>query len=217
MAVQLPEPGIEGTDRSAEPHPSTVIDGRVLRGERNRDAIVDALLELFEAGNSQPPAREVAARAGVSLRTVFQHFNDMETLCAAVAQRQVERVWLHLEPLPAPDEPLELRVAAVVAQRAQLFEAIAPTRRAAIAAVAGSPAWLRGLARSEAFLRRQITETFASELEGDSDRTAAVDFAASWDAWDGLRRSSRRSVARASSVMRLLLLSLLHPAEDVRA
>jgi AcrR family transcriptional regulator len=181
----------------------------VLRGERNREAIVNALLELFEAGDPQPPARRIAARAGVSLRTVFQHYNDLDTLCAAVAQRQVERVWSQLEPLPGADEPLGARVDALVKQRAQLFEAITPTRRAALAAVASSPTWLRGLARSEAFLRRQVTETFASELGDDADRIAAVDFAASWEAWDALRRSSRRSVASASSITRSMVHALL--------
>ena len=40
-------------------------DGRVLRGERNRQAIVDALLALYEEGVLRPSANEVAERAGV--------------------------------------------------------------------------------------------------------------------------------------------------------
>jgi len=203
MAVQLSE-------QDAQPQESVVTDGRVLRGERNREAIVDALLELFEQGETSPTARRVAERAGVSLRTVFQHFDDLEGLCAAVCQRQIERVWSNIEPLPGCDTPLEDRIDAVVAQRALLFETIAPTRRAASNALESSPALARGLARSEAFLRRQIMEVFATELAADDpDRIGAVDFAASWEAWDGLRRSSRRSVESASRVVRLLLLTLL--------
>ena len=157
---------------------ATTIDGRVLRGERNRDAIVDALLELLAEGETSPSSREIAQRAGVSLRTVFQHFDDIDTLYAAVAQ---------------------------------LFEVIGPVRRAAAGANSTSPALLRGLARSEAFLRRQIAETFEPELEGDADRLAAADFAASWEAWEGLRRASRRSVPAASRILRVLLLAVLDP------
>ncbi|MGZ4690151.1 MAG: TetR/AcrR family transcriptional regulator [Acidimicrobiia bacterium] len=193
------------------------VDGRVLRGERNRDAIVEALVQLFAEGDPQPSSRMIAQRAGVSLRTVFQHFNDMESLYAAVAQRQVEQVWANLEPLPGADHPLEVRLDALVAQRASLFEAVAPTRRAAASALGSSPTIRRGLARSEAFLRRQVTETFAPELAGDAERIDAADFAASWEAWDGLRRSSHRSVASASRVVRTLLLSLLAPSEAVHA
>jgi AcrR family transcriptional regulator len=191
---------------------ATTIDGRVLRGERNRDAIVDALLELLAEGEISPATREIAQRAGVSLRTVFQHFDDIDTLYAAVAQRQVQRLWSKLEPLPASDEPLVLRVDAVIRQRAQLYEVIGPVRRAAAGANSTSPALLHGLARSEAFLRRQIAETFEPELAGDADRLAAADFAASWEAWEGLRRGSRRSVPAASRILRVLLLAVLDPA-----
>ncbi len=209
MTVQEGDLMLEVFGPGAEPPLPETTDGRVLRRERNRDAIVEALLELYQEGDPQPPARAVAERAGVSLRTVFQHFNDMDSLCAALAQRQVERVWMHLEPLPDPGEPLDVRVDALIKQRAQLFEAIAPTRRAAVLAAASSTTWLRGLARSEAFLRRQITEMFVDELAGDTDRIAAVDFAASWQAWDALRHSSGRSVSSASGITRSIVHALL--------
>jgi AcrR family transcriptional regulator len=190
---------------------ATTVDGRVLRGERNRDAIVEALLALLAEGDVQPSARNIAQRAGVSLRTVFQHFNDIDSLYGAVAQRQVDRLWSKLDPLPTPDSPLDERLDAVVAQRVELFETIGPVRRAAVVMNSSSPALQRGLARSEAFLRRQIAETFGPELAGDADRLAAADFATSWEAWDGLRRSSRRSVATATRVVRVLLLAVLEP------
>jgi TetR/AcrR family transcriptional regulator of autoinduction and epiphytic fitness len=80
MAVQQADLMIEVVAPGSEaPAPATT-DGRVLRGERNREAIVEALLELYQEGDPQPPARAIAERAGVSLRTVFQHFNDMDTL-----------------------------------------------------------------------------------------------------------------------------------------
>jgi TetR/AcrR family transcriptional regulator of autoinduction and epiphytic fitness len=204
MALQL----VDGGDPVPD---AATVDGRVLRGERNRDAIVDALLALLAEGDPQPSARNIAQRAGVSLRTVFQHFNDIDTLYGAVAQRQVDRLWSKLDPLPAPEAPLDVRIDAVVSQRVELFETIAPVRRAAVVVNSSSPALQRGLARSEAFLRRQIAEIFAAELAGDPDRIAAADFAASWEAWEGLRRSSRRSVATATRVMRVLLLAVLEP------
>ncbi len=203
MAVQLPDLGSQVRE-------SGTTDGRVPSADRNRDAIVDALLELFEAGHQDPTTRQIAERAGVSLRTVIEHFDDMEALCAAVSQRQIDRIWSHLDPLPGPDASLDARLDALVAQRAQLFEMIAPTRHAAANTLSTSRTLLRGFARSEAFLRRQIMELFAAELApDDSDRIAALDFAASWDAWESLRRSSRRSVESASRIVRLMLSTLL--------
>jgi len=107
------------------------IDGRLARGERARGAIVDALLGLIDGGDLRPSAARIAARAGVSLRSVFQHFNDVESLFAAAASRQAERLAAHIGAVP-DEGPLERRLGAFVRQRAKLLEAIAPVRRAAI-------------------------------------------------------------------------------------
>jgi TetR/AcrR family transcriptional regulator, regulator of autoinduction and epiphytic fitness len=75
-------------------------DGRLARGERARGAIVDALLALIDRGDLRPSAARVAERAGVSLRSVFQHFSDVESLFAAAASRQAERVSIHVGGIP---------------------------------------------------------------------------------------------------------------------
>ena len=41
-------------------------DGRQLRRERNREAVVEALLDLYRDGNLQPSSEEIAARSGLS-------------------------------------------------------------------------------------------------------------------------------------------------------
>ena len=55
-------------------------DGRTVRAERTRQALVDALLSLLDEGQLQPTAERIAVRAGVSERSVFQHFPDREAL-----------------------------------------------------------------------------------------------------------------------------------------
>ena len=57
-------------------------DGRTLRSLRTREAIVDATIGLLEDGDLRPTAPRVAERASVSVRSVFQHFDDLETLHA---------------------------------------------------------------------------------------------------------------------------------------
>jgi AcrR family transcriptional regulator len=119
-------------------------DGRVARGERNRDALVEALVGLLERGEVKPTARQIAARAGLSLRTVFGHFDDVESLYAAIAERQRER-FVHLYAPVVGDEPRDARITALVARRAELFESIAPVRRASVLVAADSPALTRNL------------------------------------------------------------------------
>lgn len=59
-------------------------DGRRARSERSRSAILTAMIELIEEGILVPTAQSVSDRAGVGIRTVFRHFDDMESLFAIV-------------------------------------------------------------------------------------------------------------------------------------
>ena len=68
------------TRRPPQRTPTT--DGRLLRSERSREQIVDALYELIGEGHMQPTAQQVAERSGVALRSVFRLFSDMDALYA---------------------------------------------------------------------------------------------------------------------------------------
>ncbi|MHB8506820.1 MAG: TetR family transcriptional regulator, partial [Acidimicrobiales bacterium] len=67
------------------------LDGRVLRGRRNRESEVEAFLSLIEEGDERPTARAIAERAGVSLRSVFQHFDELEQIYEVAGRRQVRK------------------------------------------------------------------------------------------------------------------------------
>jgi AcrR family transcriptional regulator len=177
----------------------------------DRAVLADTLLDLFEASDTRPTPREMAERSGLPLTTVLQLLDDLETLAVAIFRTQIDRVWSHLDPLPGREAPLEARVDALIDQRARLFEQIAPTRRIAGEVMADSPALAKGLARSEAFLRRQVTETFEVELAAidDPDLLAAIDVATSYEAWEAMRRNDRHSPAAASRILRVTLLALL--------
>src|SRR5690349_9919551 len=62
------------------------LDGRRVRRDNNRRRIVAAMLDLVRAGAISPVAEEVADRAGVGLRTVFRHFDDMDSLYREMAE-----------------------------------------------------------------------------------------------------------------------------------
>ena len=193
-------------------------DGRTARGVRARKSIAEALISLLEQGVVRPTARQVAERAGVSLRLVFHHFEDMESLLESAVSVQVERHWGRLESVRA-DGDLHDRVIATVDQRARLFEAIAPVRRAAGQASEISPTLARQLESSRSKLRSQLCGTFAAELSGyarSSNDLAqcvldALEVATSFETWDQLRRLSGRSTAEARrSVVRLAMGALDH-------
>ena len=67
-------------------------DGRSARRDRNRLAVIDAAVELFSEGNLRPTATEVALRCGLSPKSVSRYFEDIDSLIAAAAARQMEIV-----------------------------------------------------------------------------------------------------------------------------
>jgi AcrR family transcriptional regulator len=168
----------------------TVVDGRVRRGARNREAIVDALVACYEAGELRPSVPEVAVRAGVSVRSVHNHFADVEALRAEVAQWQ----WQRHASLIGPVETIE----ELVEQRAAFYEAVTPVRRAALLSVHDSPTIARNLARLDRVLRRQLDTTCAGLDRAVLDELELV---TSWDAWNRLRTAQGFSVARARNVV----------------
>jgi AcrR family transcriptional regulator len=107
----------------------TTIDGRTARAIRTRDVIVDACIGLVDEGDLRPTAPKVAERAGVSVRSVFQHFADVEGLYAAVGDRVADRLQ-SLVLVVDPDDPIEVRLPEVVRQRSDLLEAVTPILRA---------------------------------------------------------------------------------------
>src|SRR5690349_14408846 len=110
-------------------------DGRSARAERTRTAIVDALISLLEEGDLQPTANRIADRAGISLRLIYHHFGDLESLYRAVGARTNERLLARTHRVPI-DLPLERRIDELVAQRADVLEWLSPVMRAAQLSIA---------------------------------------------------------------------------------
>ncbi|HKP58002.1 MAG TPA: hypothetical protein VJV78_14825, partial [Polyangiales bacterium] len=64
-----------------------VEDGRVARRLENRVRILDALFALIRSGRPHPTLREIAGKAGVTSRTLLNHFPDVGSLLLAAAAR----------------------------------------------------------------------------------------------------------------------------------
>ena len=56
-------------------------DGRRQRSQRSREKILRAYWELMLAGDMSPSAAAIAEHAGVGLRSVFRHFEDLDISC----------------------------------------------------------------------------------------------------------------------------------------
>ena len=187
-------------------------DGRALRRVRNQDAVVTAILALLDDGEAQPTAHQVSQRSGVSMRSIFRLFDDMDALHRAAIDRQIERITPMLTPLPT-EGPAADRIAALVGNRAEIFEAIAPVRRLALRLAPQSPPIRHELARIGRYFRDQVTAVFDAEIQGRVDDEAvlleALDAATSWDAWERLRVGQGLDAAGAAAVVTVTLAALV--------
>ena len=102
--------------------------GRGDRVARTREAIVASTLTLAMEGEVAPIVRDIAKLAGVSARTVFQHFADTAELYVAVLGRVLGT--LANDP-PASTGPnnhgaLDERISDAIGQRAGRYEKLVP-------------------------------------------------------------------------------------------
>lgn len=149
------------------------IDGRVARGERTRRAIVDAHTRLLIEGQVKPTAQAVADRAGVSIRTLWSNFSDVEALREASVQRWLEideAFWSPVE----PTGPLDARIARFCHRQADRIENLAPAARAAELVEPFSLALRTSRRRHVERLFGALEETFSPEIGPRSGLTETV-------------------------------------------
>ena len=184
------------------------------RVARTREAIVSSTQSLAQDGEVAPIVRDIAKLAGVSARTVFQHFADTAELYVAVLGRvltaitgeqpQINRQW-----------PLDQRIGTVVSHRAERYETVRPMwtfiqtlqRRSADAAAR--------LVQLYSGNREQIADTFGPELSalpGDKrERTLnALSVALTPESWIVLRERLGLTVEQAREEWRFILKAIFH-------
>lgn len=106
------------------------LDGRRLRSQRSREKILDALAEAIRDPETEITLPAIAARAGVSVSTLFRHFRDRDGVTDALTQRISARVLAHLALPPVESPELRDRVSELVRRRMVLFEEIGAFVRA---------------------------------------------------------------------------------------
>ncbi|TPE61788.1 TetR/AcrR family transcriptional regulator [Sandaracinobacter neustonicus] len=187
-------------------HPAKV-DGRRERSAASRRQILAAMIDLVESGQPSPTAETVAARAGVSLRTVFRHFEEMEKLHLELAAVVFERV------RPILDRPIEQRewpdsLTDAIARRAEFFEMMAPFKTAIDVHRHRSRAIAAQHRRITVMSRDLLAASVPSQLLADREKFELLSLLLSLEAWQRLREQqgltveeSRQAVLRAARAL----------------
>lgn len=180
------EPDLDTAPSDVEPS-----DGRAARSHRTRRAILDAMRALHAEGDLRPTVPRIAARAGVSLRTVWQQFADRDALLLE-AVRQDREIQRSLVSRIDPDQPLADRIEAFLSQRTRVLEVMTPTWRAARVHQPLSTELLGDKKRRNAGARAEVEQIFAPEFDklGKREREHLADALHAitlWSFWESLR------------------------------
>ena len=193
------------------------VDGRVARRERNVDAVLDVVLDMFGEELLWPTIEQASKRSGLSLRSVYRYFPDQSALLEAAIQRNVERAREYARLPSIGQGPLGKRIDDFVAMRVRLYERVGPVFRATLHNAPAHERVRDELLATRRVLREQFELQFAPELEGlgathRQDAGAAGDVLTQLDAVDLLRRYRQFTIAETAAVLRSGLSVLLEGA-----
>ena len=141
-----------------------VIDGRTARRNRNRDAVLDAMIELTTETGEEPAIEAVAERAGVSYRSVYRYFDDRTELLLAAIGRLMGDVWPIFDIEQLGEGTFDERLERFITVRIGAYRRLAPLSRLTMRRSLSEPIVMIQFDNVRTFLREQLCVQFASEL-----------------------------------------------------
>ncbi len=188
-------------------------DGRNARRERNRVAVIEAVFSLVQEGKVPPSVEDVAARAGVSVSSIFRNFDGLADMQRQALDHSDERFAASFEVVDA-SEALATRIRSHVRTRIELYGAAGGLMRVARGRALDHEPMVEGVARTRARLADQTRQRFAGEVEklspaAAADLVAIVDTVTSPEAYElmtaGHARTSRQISRAWTSALAALL------------
>ncbi len=176
-------------------------DGRAERTIATRKNTLLVIRELILEGIIDPTAREIAAKAGITTRTLFRHFLDMESLRRSFVQdAEAGAMAVMDEPFPAVEQ-WSKAIETLIDRRVRVYESILP--------LYVSTVWSRHRAADHALQnptsrrRQRLKELLPDQLKSDPILFEAIDGVLGIEYWASLRRDQGLSARRAREVLSL--------------
>ena len=183
-------------------------DGRRQRSDRSRRRIIEALFDLIGEGNMSPSAVDVAARAKVGLRTVFRHFEDMDSIYDEMTAELTEAV---MPKIKAPYEAATWRerLMEIVEKRADIYETVFPMKVCMSLRRFQSDFIKEQYERDVTLMRSTLKAILPKEITSQRTLFAALETTLAFTTWRRLRQDQNLSVESTKESIRLMLNGLV--------
>lgn len=183
-------------------------DGRRLRSNRSRRRIIEALFELIAAGDMAPSAVSVAKRANVGMRTVFRHFEDMDSIYDEMTQELSAAV---MPMIVAPYEAASWRgrLFECLDKCTELYEMVFPMKVSMSLRRFQSDFLAEQYARDTLYLRSVLKNILPKEICSNRELFGAIEMTLDFPTWRQLRQDQKRSTESAKNSIKLILEALI--------
>lgn len=187
-------------------------DGRRQRSGRSRRQIIEALFDLMRDGEMNPTAVAVAEQAGVGLRTVFRHFEDMESIFEEMTEE------LKLVMMPKVVAPFEAtswraRLMELAERNACIYEQVFPMQVALVVRRFQSKILQQQYRNEVNLLRSSLKSILPQQIVENRSLFAAIEVNLTFATWRRLREDQKLSVENAKATLELILNALIAEIE----
>ena len=162
-------------------------DGRRMRSDRSRQLIIESMLELIKQGNLVPTAQQVADHANVGIRSVFRHFEDMESIfetASELCHREYRGLFIRGDRSGTMQE----RILHATECHADAYETISNMILSGAARRWNSEVLQKSYLDYQRQLRRDLNEWLPELVSLSESKRQAVDSIASFEIWHRLRK-----------------------------
>jgi len=188
-------------------------DGRRQRSNRSRRQIIEAMFELNRRGNLSPTAVEVAEVAGVGLRTVFRHFEDMDSIYEEMTE-ELSAIVMPKIAAPFTAEDWRERLLELIDRNGDLFELVFPHQVGLASRRHQSEFLQRQFNREINLIRKSLRKILPKHVSSDRTLFAAIELLPTFSTWRRLREDQNLSVDNAKKTLKRILTALLATIDD---
>lgn len=184
-------------------------DGRRQRSERSRKKILQSMWDLMVEGDMEPSAAAIAERAGVGLRSVFRHFEDMDTISRElILLAESEVMPLFMKPFKSTDWKEQLLE--IGDRNASIWEKIKIPHTAGAIRRFKSDILMDDYKRSRMKELSSVKAILPKDVPDYENLLLALDNALSFSTWLRLREERGLSLNRVKDVTRYIVQALIN-------
>ena len=184
-------------------------DGRQQRSMRSRQSIIDAMIALMKEGELMPTAQSISDTAGVSIRSVFRHFSELDLLYAEV-DKALRPIYSKHFKMQMAEGPLTSRLASAVKCRVDTYAESGYVTRASRVLMTRSSFVQGNFEKMEQSLHKELLRIVPEVAALSDDDLALITSFLSFDYIERLHSCQKLPLARCEALIFNLCAGLLN-------